>query len=311
MKNKLMMTAAILMILLPMSALALDRAIAVVVEDGGIGEPSARTARGILIDELRNQGVDVGDAPALDRIHPLDDGVKQAAAHLSAGRVYVLKLSALGQKIIVKIEERTANLEEVSSRRLPAAGPEELDVIIPRVVEALVKNLPVEQTARMDSVSVQEGRKWEKLPGEFLWGVGIILGGGLAEGAVFSYGLDLKVCYEMEHFRLNFEMGGLLNVDEDDGFFRTGVGASYIPMTTFWSPYFGVSIDYMAIMVDDWHEGGAGAVVHAGVEFFRLHSARMLVEMNLFVPFFEIEDSSNVANSRYAMVLTGNVTVMW
>ena len=311
MKNKLMMTAAILMILLPASALAQGRAIAVVVEDGGIGEPSARTARGILIDELRRQGIDVGDAPALDRIHPLDEGVKQAAAHVGAGKVYVLRLSALGAKLIVKIEERTANLEEVASRRLPAAGPEELDVIIPRVVEALVKNLPIEHTARIDSVSVQEGRKWEKLPGEFLWGLGIMLGGGLAEGAVFSYGLDFKASYEMEHFRLNFELGGMGNIDEGDAAFRTGVGATYIPMTTMWSPYFGLSLDYMAIAVDEWHNGGVGAVVHGGVEFFRLHSARMLVEMNLFIPFFEIEQSSNSDNTRYAMVLTGTVTVLW
>jgi len=308
MKNRLMLTAAILMILLPVGALAQGSAIAVVVDDGGIGEASARTARGILIDELRNQGIDVGDAPALDRIHPLDEGVKQAAAHVGASKVYVLRLSALGQKIIVKIEERTANLEEVARRRLPAAGPEELDVIIPRVVEALVKNLPVEHTARIDSVSAQEGRKWEKLPGEFLWGFGIILGGGLAEGAVFSYGLDFKTSYEMEHFRLNFELGGMGNIDEGDAAFRTGVGASYIPMTTFWSPYFGVSLDYMAIAVDEWSEGGVGAVVHGGVEFFRLHSARMLIELGLYVPFFEITKDGG---SRYAMVLTGTVTVLW
>jgi hypothetical protein len=308
MKTKLIMIAAILMILFPLAAFGQGRAIVVVVEDGGIGEPSARTARRILIDELRKQGIDVGDVPALDRIHPLDDAVKQAAAHVGAGKVYVLRLSALGQKIIVEIEARTAALEEVSSRRLPAAGPEELDVIIPRVVEALVKNRPVEHTARIDSVSAQEGRKWEKLPGEFLWGFGIIMGGGLAEGAVFSYGLDFKAGYEMEHFRLNFELGGMGNVDEGDAAFRTGVGISYIPKTTFWSPYFGVSLDYMAIAVDEWDEGGVGTVVHGGVEFFRLHSARMLVELGLYVPFFEISKDDN---SRYAMVLTGTVTVLW
>lgn len=308
MKTKLLSTAAILMILLPPNAMAQDRAVVVVTEDGGIGEPSARTARGILIDELRGQGVDVGDAPALDRIQPLDDAVKQAAAQLGAGKVYVLKLSALGQKIIVKIEERTAALEEVNSRQLPAAGAEELDTVIPRVVEALLKNLPVEHTARIDSVSAQEGRKWEKLPGEFLWGFGVILGGGLAKGAAFSYGLDFKASYEMEHFRLNFELGGMGNIEEGDAAFRTGVGLSYIPMTTFWSPYFGVSLDYMAIAVDEWGEGGVGAVVHGGVEFFRLHSARMLLELGLYVPFFEI---SKDGESRYAMVLTGTVTVMW
>lgn len=289
-----------------------DIAVVVLVDDGGIGPASARTACRIFADELRRLGVEVAESPDLEQVHPLDDTIKQEMARVGAGRIFVLSLLQLGNKLIAKVELRSADFTILSSRQLTASGPEELDVVIPRLTEALIKNTSVGESARIDTVTAQEGRKWEKLPGEFLWGFGIILGGGLSEGTNFIYGLDFQFSYEMEHFQLRFQLGGMANFDDEekDGLFRTGVGATYIPFTSFWSPFLGVSLDYVYLNLGGYERGGVGLIVHGGVEFFRLHSSRLVVGLDLVVPFFEIRNDYP-EDYKYRMAIFGTVAVLW
>lgn len=83
-----------------------------------------------------------------------------------------------------------------------------------------------------------------------------------------------------------------------------------VASTTSWSPYLGLSLDYLFMNVGGRDHGGVGAVVHGGVEFFRLHSARLLVGLDLLIPFFRLHDS-DTGSYTYNLALTGNLTVMW
>ncbi len=308
MKFAYMMTTAIFSMFLCTEALAESSQSVVRVTHGqGIGAPSAQTARKILVDELRKLGVNV---------------LETEADQAGVDRIYVLDLSNLGKKIFVKVEERNSDMKFLSSRHLTALSIEELDVIIPRIAKAIVKKVPMDATARIGNLSMTEGRKWEKLPGEFLWGFGVLTGGGIAQGAGMGYGVDFRMSYEMEFIRVNFELGGTTNFESEDGYFRTGVGASYVPLTGAWSPYFGMSLDYMYMDAGLLDGGGAGAVLQAGFEFFRLNSTRMLVELDLSLPFFQMRGNDSYydydtgqyisdTEGQYNVALTGGLTVMW
>jgi hypothetical protein len=308
MKKKVLIALSIFGLLLPLAAAGQTTAIVVITDDGGIGEASARTARQLASDELRANGVAVATSPELDRLLPLSEEVKKIAQAAGAQKIYALTLSALGGKIIVRVEEFTADLQPIQNRRLSSRGPEELDIVIPRVVKALITGKSAEDSAEIDTVTQQEGRKWEKKPGEFMWGGGVMLGGGLAEGALIAYGFDLRSVYEMKHFRLNAVTGGILNVkDKGNGFIYGMVGASYIPSSSDWSPYFGGGFAYLASGVDGKVGNGVGANVHVGFEAFRLHRARMLIEFGALLPFYQVEDNGE---ESYVVELYGLVSVM-
>lgn len=316
-KTILFLTVTLLQNTFLATAFAQTTAVTVVAEPGGIGEDSCRTARRILIAELRTAGIDVGDRPELDRVHPVDDEVKKIASDVGAQKVFVLRLSALGQKVVVDLEELTPALEMVRGRRLSSKGAEELDLVIPRLVKALITNQPVEETEQIGNLTQQEGRKWEKKPGEFLWGVGVMTGGALAADSTFAYGFDLKFSYEMERFRLNADIGGMFSTKDDSfGWFRTDLGIAYLPLTGSWSPYFGGGLGFMTLNngVENTKDGsGLGLVVNAGVEFFRLHSARVLVEVGCMFPFFSLEDNNGngQTQSTYAPVGYGSFAILW
>jgi len=88
------------------------------------------------------------------------------------------------------------------------------------------------------------------------------------------------------------------------------INPAMVASTTSWSPYLGLSLDYLFMNVGGRDHGGVGAVVHGGVEFFRLHSARLLVGLDLLIPFFRLHDS-DTGSYTYNLALTGNLTVMW
>jgi len=292
-----------------------NRAIVVITDDGGIGEASARTARQLLGDELRTYKIDVVDAPVLEQVILLNDQVRRLATAMAARRVFALRLSKLGDKLLVRVEQLTEELESLDFRKGAAAGPEELDLVIPRIVKALIEGVPLEETARIDTVTEQEGRKWEKRPGEFNWGFGVLVGGGMWEEAEPAYGLNLKFSYEMEHVRLDTDLGGQF---AGDGFFRLGVSAYYIPLTSFWSPYFGGGLNFMFAFLDrdDMGGYGVGGTLAAGLEFFRLHRVRLLAEIGFVLPFFMLEENyfeygSGSDREEWVGITYGMVAVLW
>lgn len=309
MRTRMWMTVAALLLMIPMTAAAQTKAIVVITDDGGIGEASARTARQLLTDELRSNGITILSVPELDRLMPLGEELKALARNVGAQKIYSLSLATLGQKILVRVEEFTLDLQAVQHRRLASRGVEELDKVIPRVVKSLISGKPIEESAEIDSVTDTEGKKWEKKPGEFMWGGGVMLGGGLLEGSMITYGFDLRSGYEMRHFRLNAVTGFMFNFDnlEGDGMFHAGVGASYIPSGSDWSPYFGGGFSYMAMDAADKNEAGVGANLHVGLEAFRLHRARMLVEFGAMLPFFKL---SGGGEEVYAVQLYGLISLM-
>lgn len=298
----------------PLTAFAQSKAVVAVVEDGGIGEASARTARRLVITSLQSHKIDIIDRHEFDRIVPLDDALIDATKQAGADKMYVLRISPLGSKLIVELQELTTTQEVVAVRTITANNPEELDIIIPRVVTALVEKKSVEETAKVNTVSSPEQRTWGKKPGEILLGLGIVFGGPIANstGGII-YGFDGMFAYEMERFRLNLDLGGMFDARENEkGMFRFSFGADYLMFLEDWSPYVGASLGYLTLKTDHLDNSGVGFFPHIGMEFFRLHKVRMLVEVGCIIPFFNVKgyDYQDRAISRYVPMLYGSLTLM-
>ncbi len=242
--------------------------IVVVAEDGDFPATTVRTVRSIVSTELRKQGVVVRDDARYDTATPVDaDSLKS----LDVTTVFVLRLGRLDQKVPMTLEER-------DPRQVPplfvashtAAGIDEADKVIARLVTSVLNREPLDRGARVASVTRQESEPFRKKPGEGLWMVGL----GLAPiGGSFGWS------HEAAHWRL----GALFQAGHDDVAF-TGIEGAWIPSERNVSPYLGVGL---GIVGPESGEGDsvAGAKLEAGVELLRLHGVRLIAGVNAVIPF--------------------------
>ena len=168
------------------------KSLVVVTNEGDIDGPSVFTARQIFVDELRKHDIDVAVSRELENIHVLDASIVEVASKRGADTIYRLSLSRLGDKILALAEQYTAELDVVRSRRMTARWVEELDLVLPRLVRALVEDLPEADTAKLDSVTAMEGRRWGKRTGEFSMALGLVSGVIAMEGGTAAYGVDMR-----------------------------------------------------------------------------------------------------------------------
>lgn len=305
--RRLLLAAVLSLLLLPAVARA-GGALAVVTEAGGVDEGSVRTARGILQAELRANGVPVVDDPAAAVVGPPGEALRRAAAGAGATAIYALGLSPLGRKLYVRVEELDAELQPRAERHLQAAGAEELDLVIPRLVKAIVAGRPVEATQSLETLTAKEGRAPEKKPGESMWGLGVL---GGASGAV---GYELRWAYEMEHVRLDIAWGA---VAKSGGYgpdvTHLVVGAAYVFGAQDIAPYLGARIGRIDLTTEDEAGEGLGVVVTAGVELFRLRRARLLLEAGGILPLFRVKAGGfdTAGTSSYRAVAYGGLSALW
>ena len=292
-------------------------AVVVLLESGTLDKASARTAVEILATELRKHRVQVVEGGSLGTgdVFSGKEALSKVLESSGAYKLYALSLSSLGKKIIVKVDKIGSDLEVMDTRSLAASDVEELDAVIPRVVTALINGLPIKETAKVDTVVKVESKKWEKKPGEFNMGVFALFGGGLRSNADAAYGVNLKFSYEMEHLRLDTDLGVQF---DGDGFFRFIIGAQYLPWSTNWSPYIGAGLGYAAAwLADEDVEHGLAGQVTLGIELFRLYRVRMIIETGVLLPFFELEkteyDHSSYGNTKktYTTIGFGLIGIQW
>lgn len=299
-----------LVVLLPTIAFAGSKAFVVVEEDAGVPAGSLPAVRRILQVELQANGIEVVDPPGMDRPRPTADLVKSAASDAGAGAVYSLSIYPLGTKLYVELRELDAGMNVRAQRNLQAQNVEELDLVLPRLVRAIVTREPVEQTVQIETVTAKEGRDWGKKPGESGWGIGILAGFDAGR----PVGFDFRWLYEMEHVRLNVGIGGMGAAEDESAFnvFRLSTGVSYLFSTGEVSPYAGADLAYLDLEDAAGTGKGLGIIPHVGVELFRLHRARVFFEAGVMLPFFRLSrDIAPGDSSTYKAVGFGEFAVAW
>jgi len=259
-----------------------DAALVFIGDDGGLNLQAVRAIRGIAIDELRKRGVRVIDDPRSEgTMSPA--ATQHLMAQLHAGRAFSINVRGrLGDKVPLEFEESAAGSPApIFSTSLTATSLEECDVVVPRLVDAVLDRKAAEDNAGIASVTRAESRPYRKKPGELLWSFGLAIptfSGNDSSGAPF--GLTTQVEYEMEHVNFGFE-GVFAN---NRGLLAGGLfmQANWLMLDGEVTPYLGGGFGYMGA-----DEGsGLGAKVQVGVEAFRLHSVRLIGGFEVMIPFF-------------------------
>ena len=264
---------------------------AVLVSNGaGIDPLTVGTMRGLTVQQFRQQGVRMVDGPALEGIQPVDATTGGKVGQLGANRLFVLNLGRLGQKVILTLDERTPDGQQVvTSAALQTEDVEETDRILPRLVSAVLHRESAESNAEYATVTSSEGRDVNKRPGERFFAIGLPFGivSNKAGGAI---GLSLAFMYEAESFRIDFT--GLGVGGGGGGAGLLGIGGYYLFLPGDITPYLGGGVGYMGISRGDSSGGGGGFTAEGGVEFFRTRRVRLIAGVEALLPAYKNGDNS-------------------
>jgi hypothetical protein len=225
-------------------------AVVVVAENGGFPASTVQTVKSLTATELRGRGVDVRDEPS------------------EVQRQFVLSLGRLEHKVLITLEEIVppASVPEFAATHT-AASLDEADIVIPRLVRAVLDRQAFESSARMGTVTAQESASFRSRPGEGLFVIGI----GLE-----PLGGSIGWSYEARRFRLGVLAQG---AGERTSFF--GIDGAWLPHDGNVSPYLGAGLG----IVDGVDDASLGTKLEVGVEFLRLHGVRLMAGVGAIVPF--------------------------
>ena len=177
-------------------------AVCLIGEHSGFPEADARTAALLVCDELRKQGIPVGEP------------VYRAPYSASGYRV---GLHRLGQKVLVRLSQENPVGTVLIERQLQLGNIEEMIPAAPRLVDALVHRKSLASTVDVESVVEQEARVLRKIPSQVSGEIGIfgIYGLGTGEDVGVKPGLKIAGSYERPSYAVGFEFGvaGRIEID--------------------------------------------------------------------------------------------------
>jgi len=297
--------------------LAAPKAIVLLADVPDPNSSSLKTIRTLIEVELEKQGVFIAREPGLRWVNPSAPEVATYASTHKLDRLYELRLLPMGKKMIVVLAERQPlDNRPTFSASLTAMNIEELDAIIPRLVESVLTRKPLEATQKIQTVTESEARPFRKKAGEFLWGFGIMVGSPLGDSAGSSVGGALRFLYEMPRLRLDLDIGGM-GGQHAGGHFDMAIRGHYLFSTSNFSPFIGGGLGLLAIE-DDKHRSGVGASLSAnlGVELFRLYRVRLIAEGEALFPLFRLEGhiysiSGTEKDSTWNPIAMFKLSLLW
>jgi hypothetical protein len=263
-------------------------AVVIVAEGAGFSTESLHTVRSIATTELRARGVSVVEDGSLEGVHPLTPETMALAERLGAERAFLFRLGRLEEKVLMSLEEvEVPSQAPVYVARLTASSLDESDVVIPRLVRAVVNRQPVEEGQRIATMTDQETVPFKKKPGEGLF----MLGVGLA-----PLGGSIGWSYEAQYWRLGVLFQGAEN---DPSFF--GVEGAWIPFDTNISPYVSAGLGVVGA-ANDGDGTALGTKLEFGAEFFRLHGVRLLAGASVIIPFEDLAFTDTASVGAFVRV---------
>jgi hypothetical protein len=249
-------------------------------EHAGVDDASAGTATQIVCDSIRHAGA-------------------------SPGEHFRVSIGTLGHVVVLTVAREGATPgSSVDSRQLRLQNIEEIPVAAPRVAEALVRGMPVEETQKVDNLVGEETRVPRSKGGHVRFAMGLMgVTPPLDKGLTPSPGVILDLHYETPNGR--FELGGDVRFGggpNDDGtiaavngFFEFSMGGRYYTSDTDFSPYVGGGFawSYFNLTLPEGafsnDHSGLGAYVGTGFEVLRTHSTHLALGARLDLPFYAFQ----------------------
>jgi hypothetical protein len=263
----------------------------------GIDEADAQTATMLVCHELRKQNVSLGE--------PVFDAQGAAAA-------YRVVFHRLGAKILIRLSHEQPLGSIVIDRQLMLGSIEEMTAAAPRLVDALVHRKTMSSTVNVVNVVEQDSPVRRKKTGEFLWNLGLF--GTFIPGTdiMAAPGMEIGGFYETESFSvgMNMRFGGANQGDDGFGQFSVSVGGRHFFNKQNLSPYLGGGLAWSTLGFDRETDGlrkeystepGLGAYAVVGIEFLRLYESRMMFELRIDAPLYQLHEDSDSEDIKYIM----------
>jgi len=280
MRTRLSILAVLALASLAAAPVAGASAVVIVAEDGGFPAAAVRTVRSLTATELRARGVEVRDDPRFQEAVTLDQETLAILTEAGVSRLFVLRLGRLEQKVLITLEELAPPAAAPFAVTHAASSLDEADVVVPRLVRAVLDREPFEKGARMQTLTAQESAPLRTRPGEGLF----IIGLGLT-----PLGGSLGWSYEARSWRL-----GVLAQGADEGASFFGIDGAWLPFEGNVSPYLGAGLGVVGADSDD-DSAALGTKLEAGVEFFRLHRVRLMAGASAIIPFETLRGVDDVS----------------
>jgi len=297
--------------LLPAAAVAGER-VGVVVE----GPPDGSGALlSLLRTEVENRGMAAIPLRGARMTEEEVPAWAEEAERASLQRVLVLTVIPLESRTVFALaDRRIPGLEAARAERITAASPDEADVLVPRLVEAVLGRLPVRETATLDRVAEAETAAWQSRPGQFLWGIGIPFGAAIRRGGQISYGAAVRLAFEMAQARVDLNLTSQFNAGPERlRYGNFALEAFWLALQKDVSPYLGGGLGYAVMEIGDSIgdlNGGLVFNVRGGVEFFRLQRWRLLLDVGVALPVFRLHRES--PSTRYWIpIFTTTLCFLW
>lgn len=251
-----------------------------------IGILLAVPATGVRAQEVRVEGDGGLDVEVVRTLQSMTEVALRQ--HGVFDRHFVLRVGRLGSKIPLSLEEVKGDGSAALVSSLAASQIEEADLVIPRLVEAVLERKNVGSTARLRTVVDVETAPMKKLPSERHWK----LGSPVSPGGFYS-----SYSRETAHALVGVTLEGTGKWGESGsgaGFF--GAGAAWLASDGPVSPFLGIGAGM--VWVDDME--GTGAHIEAGMEMLRLHSMRFIIAADVIIPAFDPRKDNRFTDAKRA-----------
>jgi hypothetical protein len=278
--------------------------------NNGLDPASAATGSQLVCDEIRNQGVTL------------------VSSGQASDAVYRVHFDRLGSQLILRATYEAPAGHVLRARRIILSGVEEVPLAAPRLARAIVQDEPIAESQRMDNLVGEETRKYQKKPGEFLWGFGVLGTSAPALGAWMSPGIELTGYYETPSYGVGFSARSAF-ASENSGFFAAslGVGARYFFSNSDVGPFAGGGIAISGMILEDkdrdpgyrTSEGsGISGFGELGIEMMRLTSSRLILAARVETPFYTLkretwdtQGDSSTSDTHWVLPVTISATYAW
>lgn len=270
---------------------------------------TVRTLHTLLQSELGKRGIRVKSRLVPRRVSVRRRGLAAYARAHRLRRVYELRLLPSGDKLVVMLDEkRGRRMRSVFSAKLSAGSAEELDAVVPRLVDAVVarrsptppppppKPAAVAEAAAT-AAAAPESPESSVVPvasvaaqgapagrTEWLWGFSVHPGSFL-RAAAGLYGGSGALYYDTAPWRIGVEAGGM----GGDGRVLTLSGrAHYRFMTTEKiSPMMGAGLGFMMMNTEEGASGsGVSFSMTGGAQLTHVKAAKLVAEVEVILPLF-------------------------
>ncbi len=260
----------------------------------------------LLRGELAKEGyavIPTGNTPPEPCGDPVcGGGVAQAT---QSDLAVVLNLSALGQRVIVRVTVVDFQGRPVFNDRASGDGLEDLDPLASRVAMAIAQNKPIEDTATVSTVTTAEAAEPKRRKALFTTGVKmgmfIPMGDSYADAKVLA-DIGAVAMYELKTMAVLFEADFKWATQDDDPDvlgFGADLGLRWFTSEADSCPYIGGGFGFRGVAVSPAgsfgsteSDSGLGGYFGGGMIFLRTSDIHIMFDARYDVNMFQLGDDN-------------------